>query len=422
MLNSEILVSKKEFETALSLLISLEKEEPNAPMVHYFKGLSHLGLGDINKAAQSVSKAVELKPDLVRPRLLLADIYLRQRSFQPAVELASKILETNESIYPALMIRANAQMGLGKVKAAEQDYEQLIETDPNNPAGYYRLALLLSSQKQYDKSEKLLEKAQSINQELIDVFSLRVRNNILLKNFEQAHNLCQEQLKIAKGKKRNLAIVYNVQGSVYLVEKNPKMAAAALQNAIEIDPDYLRSYGSLAQIFIAQKDLKSAISQYETILEKNPGIVSPHMMLGTLFEMEENYDAAEEHYRKALEIDPKFAPAANNLAYHLAERTDKFDEALKYARIAKEQLPEDPGVMDTIGWAYYRKGLYGNAVDEFTESLKSIPENPVVHYHLGLAYHKKGNVDLAKKELAKALELNKNFPGADEAGALLKSL
>lgn len=422
LLQSEIFVSKKEFETALSLLNGLEKEEPNSPMVHYFKGVCHLGLGDINQAAESVSKAVELKPDLIKPRLLLADIYLRQRSFQLAVELTSKILETNDAIYPALMIRANSQMGLGKYKEAEQDYTKLINTDPNNPAGYYRLAYLLSAQKQYEKAEEQLAKAHSINKELIDVFSLRVRNSTLLKNFEQAHNLCRAQLEIAKDKKRNLAIVYNVQGSVYLVEKNPEMASASFQKAIDVDPDYLRSYGSLAQIFIAQKNLTSAISQYETILEKNPGIVSPHMMLGTLSEMQENYSVAEEHYRKALEIDPKFAPAANNLAYHLAERTDKFDDALKFARIAKEQLPDDPGVMDTIGWAYYRKGLYGNAVDEFTESLKSIPENPIVHYHLGLAYHKKGNIELAKKELSTALELNNKFPGADEAQMLLKSL
>jgi tetratricopeptide (TPR) repeat protein len=78
--------------------------------------------------------------------------------------------------------------------------------------------------------------------------------------------------------------------------------------------------------------------------------------------------------------------------------------------------------MDTIGWAYYKKGLYGNAVGEFSESLKSIPDNPIVHYHLGLAYNKKGDIELAKKELSKALELSTEFPDAYKAQALLAKL
>ena len=78
--------------------------------------------------------------------------------------------------------------------------------------------------------------------------------------------------------------------------------------------------------------------------------------------------------------------------------------------------------MDTLGFAYYKKGLYGNAVSEFNDSLKKIPDNPIVHYHLGLAYNKKGNIELARKEIARALEINKDFPGAEKAKILLDEL
>lgn len=146
------------------------------------------------------------------------------------------------------------------------------------------------------------------------------------------------------------------------------------------------------------------------------------MMLGTIYEMEKDYARAEDHYRKALEINPEFAAAANNLAAHLAERTDKYDEALKYANMAKGHFSEDPFIMDTLGFVYYKKELYGNAVNEFIDALKKIPDNPIVHYHLGLAYNKKGSIDLARKELSTALEINKEFPGAENAKALLDEL
>jgi tetratricopeptide (TPR) repeat protein len=168
--------------------------------------------------------------------------------------------------------------------------------------------------------------------------------------------------------------------------------------------------------------MDSAKDQYKKVLEKNPNLAPTHMMLGTIYEMEKDYTQAEEHYRKALEVDPEFGAAANNLAYHLATRTDQYDAALQYAKKAKERFPEDPGVMDTLGFAYYKKELYGNAVNEFIDSLKQIPDNPIVRYHLGLAYNKKGNIELARKELSRALEINDKFPDAEKAKALLDEL
>jgi tetratricopeptide (TPR) repeat protein len=88
---------------------------------------------------------------------------------------------------------------------------------------------------------------------------------------------------------------------------------------------------------------------------------------------------------------------------------------LKFAQVAKEKLPDDPSVMDTLGWIYYKKGLYGNAVQEFSDSLEKLPENATVHYHLGAALLKKGDKARAKLSLEKALALDDNFDGAKDA-------
>ncbi len=74
------------------------------------------------------------------------------------------------------------------------------------------------------------------------------------------------------------------------------------------------------------------------------------------------------------------------------------NEAFKYAKLAKEKSPENPGIMDTMGLAYYNKELYGNAVNEFLDSLQKLPDNAEIHYHLGMAYNKKGDLEKAIKE------------------------
>jgi len=171
-----------------------------------------------------------------------------------------------------------------------------------------------------------------------------------------------------------------------------------------------------------EKNKKKAIEQYQAIIDKNPNLPYPHMMLGTIYDSSKQFEQAADQYRKALKINPQFAPAANNLAYHLVQRTDQIDEALRLARIAKEKLPEDPGVADTLGMVYYNKKLYGNSVNEFLDSLKKIPDHPVVNYHLGLAYHKRGNKELAVQALKKALQISDKFEEADLARQLLVEL
>jgi len=124
----------------------------------------------------------------------------------------------------------------------------------------------------------------------------------------------------------------------------------------------------------------------------------------------------------ALNINPNFAPAANNLAYLLVAQNKNINEALGFARKAKEKLPNDPNVMDTLGLVYYKKGLYDSAIGEFADSLEQMPDNAVVHYHLGLSYYKKGDKNPARTELEKALSLDQEFDGADEARQILSKI
>ena len=115
-------------------------------------------------------------------------------------------------------------------------------------------------------------------------------------------------------------------------------------------------------------------------------------------------------------------PAANNLAFLLAEKDKNIDEALELARMAKERSPVDPNIMDTLGWVYYKKGLYDSAISEFNDCLQKLPDNATVIYHLGMAYYKKGDSEKARSNLEKALSLNKKFSGADEAKRVLSEI
>lgn len=136
--------------------------------------------------------------------------------------------------------------------------------------------------------------------------------------------------------------------------------------------------------------------------------------MGTLFQGQARMEEAQKHYRAALRIDGEFAPAANNLAYLLADEGQELGEALQLAQTAKRRLPDDPYVMDTLGWVYYKRGLYDSAIAEFSASLEKMPDNATVQYHLGMALHQKGDAERARAALERALALD---PGLAEAEA-----
>jgi tetratricopeptide (TPR) repeat protein len=146
------------------------------------------------------------------------------------------------------------------------------------------------------------------------------------------------------------------------------------------------------------------------------------MLLGLLYDHQGQHQQANQQYEEALKRNPKFAPAANNLAWNYAEHGGNIDVALALAHTAKEQLPDNPSVSDTLGWIYYKKSIYTKAIGLLQESAEKRPHNPVYHYHLGMAYLNNSDTALAKQALSRALQVGGDFPGRQETQRALETL
>src|SRR5207249_7383592 len=127
------------------------------------------------------------------------------------------------------------------------------------------------------------------------------------------------------------------------------------------------------------KSVDKAIKEFENASNVHPTAVQPHIILGMLYEAQNSSDKAQFHYRQALKLDPHSPVAANNLAWSLADSDQSLAEALTFARIATERLPNAPNVMDTRGWIYYKTGAYTSAVEFLKQSVAKSPGNPVYH-------------------------------------------
>ena len=422
MLKAEILIAKQEFGPAIELLDQLIQEEPKAGRAHYLKGLAHFSRRDGRLAQAALAKSLELEPGNTRAHLLLAEIYLQERDGERARKEAEAALKAEPQNYQARMLLGNILLGQQKYPEAQAAFEALVKAEPNNPAGYFRLGALAPCAQAVRPGAGQLRQGARHQPEPFGRLQQRRPDLRRAEEVRPGLRPLRAAAEAGRGDPGRGRRDPQPEGRSQPCQERRRRGRESFRTAIELNPNLLAPYYALAGIYLRDKKEDKAIGQFERLIEVNPKQAGPHMMIAVIYDSQKKFDLSEKHYRSCLEIDPRFAPAANNLAYILVESNRDLNEALKLAQKAKEILPEEPSVMDTLGWVYYKKGLYDSAIGEFKASLAKAPDNPVVAYHLGLAHHKKGEADKARAELTRALRLSGSFDGAENARKVLAEL
>jgi tetratricopeptide (TPR) repeat protein len=98
------------------------------------------------------------------------------------------------------------------------------------------------------------------------------------------------------------------------------------------------------------------------------------------------------------------ACAANNLAW-LYQEQRRFDEALRWALLANDELRNRPEAQDTLGWIHVQRGNYNEALPLLASVVELRPDDPTYRYHLGFAYWKTGSFR-AREGLQRAVRVH----------------
>lgn len=137
------------------------------------------------------------------------------------------------------------------------------------------------------------------------------------------------------------------------------------------------------------------------MIAANPKNIDARFLMALLNEGSGDHKGAIESYRAVLGIDSSNLFALNNLAYGLA--TEKPQEALRFGQRAAEIAPDNPTVEDTLGWVYFRMGLYNSALGYLKSAYAKQP-TPGHQYHLAMCYLKSGNREQGTKNLSAAVQ------------------
>ena len=92
------------------------------------------------------------------------------------------------------------------------------------------------------------------------------------------------------------------------------------------------------------------------------------------------------------------------------------------ARQAEQIKPDEPTVLDTMGWIYYKQGNSQMAVATLEKAAEKSDDSGVINYHLARVLVDSDRLDEARERLEKALAVEGNYPERAEAEALLEKL
>ncbi len=167
----------------------------------------------------------------------------------------------------------------------------------------------------------------------------------------------------------------------------------------------------LASVYETEKEYDGAIAVIKEGLKQNDNDVELIFRLGVLFDKSGDKTSCIDQMKRILEINPDHADALNYIGYTYAEQGVKLDEAMDLILKAIKLKPDSGYIIDSLGWVYFKKGLYDEAIFRLEESAKLIPDDPTINEHLGDAYLKKKKYQEALKHYKRALSLE--HPGEE---------
>jgi len=260
---------------------------------------------------------------------------------------------------------------LGDLEEAAGEYQKALINDPQSSLLHLNLASILIQKDNLVQAVKELKKSIELDAEAV-----------------QPHAL--------------LALVYAAGGNSDLAVGEYTLA---LENATKFEPENINIYKGLGEIYLQQKKLKQAESIFRLVIGIAPDDAQAHFFLGDIYYELKNYSSAEKELKSAVKLKPDYHEALNFLGYFYLEQNRNIEQAGALIRQALGFDPENGAYIDSLGWFYYKKGKFKEALN-YLEKAASLINDPEVYDHLGDVSLKLGNSESAKINWEKSLKLD----------------
>ena len=389
------------------LMRALAKPYKDSAKAHYAVAVLALGAGDSEYAKKRAAHAMELNPDFVRPKLLharalmfegetdkaieylahmigdsphpdpdarmeLALMYMMTDRDDDALSQVNQVLLEQAGRLDALRLMAIINFRLERLDAAWDDFQDLLASGQFRMDALFYLGRIADYREQYARAVRYYQQVRYGSNTL---FAQRRASALL------AHQLEDEE------------------AAFELLDAFAEASPGHAVDVVELK----------AQLLVSLERYDEGLALYDKSIKYRPD--SESLMLGRsdLLLRAGRLDEAIASYRVALKRWPDSALTLNALGYTLADRTEEYKEAEQLIVRAIEISPENPAIIDSLGWVLYKLGHHQMALEQLNIAYEKFSDHEVAA-HIVEVLAEMQRLDEARDVLESAEE---KFPESD---------
>ena len=341
----QLLAQNRQFDEALyEMQLVLQNIELTTSMV-LLHGQILQNMNDSDGAIRVLRDGVQEFADDKSLRLSYARLLIQDDRFEEAQKQFEIIVEQYPEDWETLYSVALLDMELENFDSAIVNLEKLITVDHRFDESQYYLGYIYEQRENLEKSIVHYREVRIGTNNFLAAQQQATRHSIALGELEDAHAWLVRQ---SSGQRR-LEILFTTIESSLLIQANYITEAKGL---------------------------------LDTALNRFPNESELLFARVLYYDSQGDQAGSEEDLRQIIRMQPDDSRALNHLGYMLADQTNRYEEALDLAERAIAISPDDPAIIDTLGWAQYKMGLYEEALENLRRAFAVFPDHEVAS-HVG---------------------------------------
>jgi tetratricopeptide (TPR) repeat protein len=362
---------------ALAIMQQLIPQQTDSAEALYALAMTANHAKQHDLALEYIDQSLSLAPQSAQTLILKTHTLITMGHQDEGIKFLKQVTEEYPDNSTLRHAYAGTLLDLNQPEDALQQFLKLHNQEPDNSNYTFSLGIISMQLKQFDKAKKYLSelvddrlKSHEANYYLGAIAEEEGAPNQALKlyNRVEGEHFADAQVRIAK---------------IHADKGDLKQARETLQRLrVNQNHNQLNFFMIEAELLRQAKEFNTANEVYSKALEMYKGNTDLLYARGLNAADMRRVDLLESDLRKILETQPQHADALNALGYTLADQTDRFDEAKTYIEKALLLKPNNPAILDSLGWVEYRMGNYDAALKHLKKAAEINPDAEIAA-HLG---------------------------------------
>ena len=386
-----VLTEARDENAAVEAMRRLAREHPDDPTASYAMAYMSLLSGDVETALSESARAMEARPEWTEATVLHARCLLADGRTEEGLALLQDRPEFRDDArlrmeYALLLLAAD------RPEEARLELELLLSEYPRLPGALRTLGFLEFQEGNMDLAGRYFVELVGTGVFVPDalfylgsIAELDGDPDSAVSFYSQVSggdNLVPARVRLA-------FILYRLGRTEEALDSLEEVAVTDPSSSVDLA-------SARGELLMRMDRFDDALALYNHELLRYPGDEGLLYSRAFLYERMDRVDDSLRELQALLKENPDDPIALNAVGYTLADRTDRYDEAYGYIKRAYDLAPNNPAIVDSMGWVEYRMGNSEAALD-YLRRAWTMSRDPEIAAHLGEVLWHSGDRDGAEE-------------------------